>query len=141
MQPIRAVLSLSLLTVSCLTLAGRQTAAPNKDAHLRGTARASIVLQYSSWDYIFMTKPSYRDGDYLRQIHRPELAGVLQQMNVPRETAVVSVGWLYDAKSLQALLGDWKRLLKECGFRKVVFVRGSNAGVEHAPIIEETDLI
>jgi hypothetical protein len=141
MKPVRASLLLCLLSLSCLALTGCQTG-PHKRTHLRNSAQASIVLQYSSWDYIFMTQPSYREGEFLRQIHRPELSGVLDQMNVTRETAVVSLGWQYDRQTLQTLLGDWKKLLKECGFRRVVFVRGTNStSVERARIIEETELI
>jgi len=139
MKLVRAFLLLGLPVLLSFVLAGCQTGKPTR---FRGSDQASIVLQYSSWDYIFMTKPLYQEGDFLRQIHRPELAGVLDQLNVARETAVISVGWQYDQKTLQQLLGDWKQLLKQCGFRRAVFVRGnSSTSVEHAIIIEDANLI
>jgi hypothetical protein len=142
MKPIRASFLLSLIVLSCLTLTGCQTAAPRKQARFSGSEKASIVIQYSSWDYIFMTKPLYREGEFLRQIHRPELAGVFDQMNVNRETAVVSLGWQYDKQTLQELLVNWKQLLRECRFQRVVFVRGNNnKTVERAIIIEDANLI
>jgi hypothetical protein len=142
MKPLfRTTTTVSALTLLCLLLAGCEAPGPNKPSRFRGSARASVVLQYNSWDYIFMIRPALREGAYLRQIRGAELAGVLDQAKVPRETAVISFGWDYDPKQLRELLADWKRLLKACGFRRVVFVRGtSGASVENAVIIEETEL-
>ncbi len=104
-------------------------------------SQASVVLQYNSHDFVFMTSPCYREDGFLQQIRQPDLAGVLDRMNIQRDLAVISLVWQLQGKDLQAVLDDWKALLKQCGFRRVVFVRGrGDAKVEGAIIIEDSDL-
>lgn len=93
-----AVAAVCLSLPLCLVLAGCSTLASNTRPRFHGSDQASVVLQYNSPDYIFMTKPSCREEKFLRQIRRPEVAGLLDDMRVPRETAVVSVSWLYEGK-------------------------------------------
>jgi hypothetical protein len=103
---------------------------------LQGARRASrfheassvnAVLQFSSWDYIFLVRPNCRDDGFLRPLKRNDLATTLDQMNVPRGTVVVMVGWMYSPEDLNRVVAEWKSVLKDCGFQRIVVVR-ANAG-------------
>lgn len=91
--------------------------------HFADEDSVNAVLQFSSWEYTFLTRPQYTEGGYLQQIHRESLNGVLNQLNVRRGTAVVVVGWTYNGEQLNHLVTDWKNILGGCGFQRVVVLR------------------
>lgn len=136
---ISAIVQMSL--VSSLLFASCSTPPPDLRARFRDSGQASVVLQYNSRDYIFMTSPSYREQGFLRQIRRPEVPSVMDQMRVARQLAVVSLTWQLEGEELRTVLSDWKDLLKQCGFQRVVFVRGwGPTSVDGAIILEAADL-
>ena len=83
----------------------------------------NAVLQFSSWEYTFLTRPQYTESGYLQQIHRETLNDVLSRLNVRRGTAVVVIGWTYNGDDLKKLVTDWKGILDGCGFQRVVVLR------------------
>src|SRR6185437_8326745 len=125
----KAVLSLAfVLTVSsCSTVnLSKFTVMGNMDASAaRFTDDDSVnaVLQFSSWKYTFLTRPQYAEDGYLQQVHREDLNGIFDRLNVPRGTAVVVVGWTYNGDQLTKLVTDWKNILGGCGFQRVVVLR------------------
>ncbi len=134
-----AIVHVSL--VFSLLLAGCSTPPPDSRARFHDSSQASVVLQYNSRDYIFMTRPSYREQGFLRQIRRPDVPDVMDQMRVARQLAVVSLTWQLEGEELRTVLSDWKDLLKQCGFQRVVFVRGwGPTSVDGAIILEAADL-
>ena len=131
----RALAAAGVSLLLCLLSPGCQTALPQPGV----ISQASVVFQYNSQDYIFITKPSYREGEgYLRQIRRPEVAAVMNQLHLPREPAVVALPWRLEGERLQAVLSDWNNVLKECGFRRAVFVRSDGKQDRKRDVVIET---
>jgi hypothetical protein len=110
-------------------------------AHFREGAEASVVLQFNSWDYIFLTHPDYRDNGYQRQLKREDLGPAFNKLAVPRDLAVVVVGWTYDGPQLAQLVSDWKAVLSAYGFHRVVCVR-ANGGtdVDGSIVVDDSQL-
>lgn len=126
----KAVLALAfvLSVSSCSTPLDQSkfTVMGNSDAaasHFTEENSVNAVLQFSSWDYTFLTRPQYTEDGYLQQVHRGDLKGIFDRMNVRRGTAVVVVGWTYNGEQLTKLVTDWKNILGGCGFQRVVVLR------------------
>ncbi len=92
-------------------------------AHFTDEDSVNAVLQFSSWEYTFLTRPQYAEDGYLQQVHREDLNGIFNRLNVRRGTAVVVVGWTYNGDQLTKLVSDWKNILGGCGFQRVVVLR------------------
>ena len=91
--------------------------------HFHDNSSVNAVLQFSSWDYTFLTRPRYADGGYLKLVNRGNVVQVLDEMKVQRGTAVVTVGWTYRGEVLDKVVSDWKTILGSCGFKRVVILR------------------
>ena len=91
--------------------------------HFADDSSVNAVLQFSSWDYTFLTRPQYVEGGYLQMVHRDNVSKVLDQMKVRRGTVAVVVGWTYNGEALQQVVSDWKTILNGCGFQRVVILR------------------
>jgi hypothetical protein len=91
--------------------------------HFAEEGSVNAVLQFSSWDYTFLVRPQYTQDGYLQQVHRGDINGVFNRLNVRRGTAVVVVGWTYNGDALNQLVADWKDILGGCGFQRVVVLR------------------
>jgi hypothetical protein len=83
----------------------------------------NAVLQFSSWDYTFLTRPRYAEGGYLNVVRRENIPQALDETKVQRGTAVVTVGWTYNGEVLDKVVSDWKTILGSCGFQRVVILR------------------
>ena len=91
--------------------------------HFTDDASVNAVLQFSSWDYTFLTRPQYVEGGYLQMVRRDSVSKVLDQMKVQRGTVAVVVGWTYNGEVLSQVVSDWKTILNGCGFQRVVILR------------------
>jgi hypothetical protein len=121
----------------CLILSGCLEVPEDKSPRFHDASRVSVVFEYNSPEYVFMIKPACRQNGFLRQIHHPELPGLLNEMHVQRELAVVSLPWSCGGAMLRAVVDDWKKLLGGCGFRQVVFVRNPGSeNLEGAVLVE-----
>jgi hypothetical protein len=120
----KAVLSLSfvMFVSSCAT---NTTTSQLADAspQFQDDASVNAVLQFSSWEYTFLTRPQYAEGGYLQQVRRDNIGKVFDQLKVRRGTAVVVVGWTYTGDVLNRVVSDWKTILGSCGFQRVVVLR------------------
>src|ERR1017187_5912557 len=117
-----------LLPLVCILLSG--CASTRKSAHARPRFReassANAVLQFSSWEYTFLTRPRYDDHGFLLQVPREKVGQVLEKLNLKkRELAVVVIGWNYNPEQMRQLVGDWKTILGGCGFQRVVVLKSS----------------
>ncbi|HWD93152.1 MAG TPA: hypothetical protein VG938_12480 [Verrucomicrobiae bacterium] len=91
--------------------------------HFVDDGSVNAVLQFSSWDYTFLVRPQYLEDGYLQQVRRENLNGIFDQLHVQRGMAVVVVGWTYNGEMLTQLVADWKKILGDCGFQRVVVLR------------------
>jgi len=101
----------------------------------------NAVLQFSSWDYTFLTRPQYTESGYLQQVHRETLNDVLNRYNVRRGTAVVVVGWTYNGDDLKKLVKDWNGILDGCGFQRVVVLRAQMGNKLNGSVIVDDSIL
>jgi len=101
----------------------------------------NAVLQFSSWDYTFLTRPQYLENGYLERVRPDNIGKVLDRMRVSRGTAAVVVGWTYNGNALDRLVADWKSILGRCGFRRVVILRAQEGdGLNGSVVIDDSTL-
>ncbi len=101
----------------------------------------NAVLQFSSWDYTFLTRPQYIENGYLERVRPDNIARVLDRMRVSRGTAAVVVGWTYNGETLDKLVANWKSILGRCGFRRVVVLRAQEGdGLNGSVVIDDSTL-
>ena len=133
----KAVLSLSFVTFvsSCATTSTTTSQVDDGKPHFHEDASVNAVLQFSSWEYTFLTRPRYADGGYLKLVNRDNVVQVLDEMKVQRGTAVVTVGWTYRGEVLDKVVSDWKTILGSYGFQRVVILRAQWGDVLNGSII------
>ena len=129
----KAVLSLSFVVFvsSCATTSQVSDNLP----HFNDDKSANAVLQFSSWDYTFLTRPRYAEGGYLKVVSRGNIEQALKEMDVQRGTAVVTIGWTYRGEVLDKVVADWKTILGHYGFQRVVFLRAQWGDVLNGSVI------
>jgi hypothetical protein len=134
----KAVLSLSfVIFVSSCSTTSKVT---DNSPHFKDDKSANAVLQFSSWEYTFLTRPRYADGGYLKVVSRDKVAQALNEVNVQRGTAVVTVGWTYKGEVLDKVVSDWKTILGNYGFQRVVILRAQWGDVLNgATIIDDSN--
>jgi hypothetical protein len=128
----RIIRSAAVALVVCFSISCASTSSPQRadnSPRFHDAAVASVVLQYNSWDYIFITHPDYRENGFQHQLKREDLGLAFNRLSVRRDLAVVVVGWTYDDTQLAQLVGDWKAVLSTYGFQRVVCVR-ANGGTD-----------
>lgn len=95
-------------------------------SHFHDDAMVNAVLQFSSWDYTFLVRPRYEDNGFLERVRPDNIKQVLDQLNVRRGTAAVVFGWTLNGPVLDKAVADWKSVLGQCGFQRVVFLRAQD---------------
>ena len=126
----KTIKTLGLFTLVGALLSGCAStpSAGHAARHFHEAKTANAVLQFSSWDYTFLTQPRYDDNGFLLPVARGKVGEVLNQMNVQkRDLAVVVLGWNYNPEQLAKLVADWKTILGGCGFQRVVVLKSSGS--------------
>ena len=124
-------LSFVLFVSGCATTSRVADTSP----HFHDDASVNAVLQFSSWDYTFLTRPRFADGGYLKVVRRDNVGQALNEMKVQHGTAVVTIGWTYTGDTLNKVVSDWKTILGDYGFQRVVFLRAQWGDVLNGSII------
>ena len=110
-------------------------------SHFHDEAMVNAVLQFSSWDYTFLVRPQYTENGFLQQVRRDNIGKVFDQLNVPRGTAAVLIGWTYNGPDLNKVVADWKSILGQCGFQRAVFLRAQeNERLNGSEVIDDSIL-
>lgn len=131
----------ALVSVLCL---GISCASTPKQAEIEGprfteAASANVVLQFNSWDYIFILHPEYRENGFLRQVKRDELGMALSKLGVKKNLAVVVLGWNYEPATLAQIVDQWKGVLSGYGFQRIVCLRpGKGDELNGSVIIDDS---
>ena len=125
MKELQVSMGVLVYALAVVCIAGC-AASGRKPVRFHEGSRANVVLQFSSWDYTFMVQPRYDEDGFLRPVRRDSLNQVCDDFKVPRDMAVVVIGWSYSPEDLGHLVAQWKTILGGCGFRRVVFLH-SNA--------------
>jgi hypothetical protein len=126
--PGKAVLAAALCSFSALLWSGcaTQSGAAYDPPRFHDAHAANVVLRFSSWDYTFLVRPEFREDGYYHQLTRNDIVPTLRRLEVPRDMAVVTVGWGWSPDQLNRVVADWKTLLTQSGFRRVVIVRSTS---------------
>lgn len=95
-------------------------------SHFHDDAMVNAVLQFSSWDYTFLVRPRYEENGFLQQVRPDNIKQVFDGLNVRRGTAAVVIGWTCNGPVLDKAVADWKSILGQCGFQRVVFLRAQD---------------
>ncbi len=128
------LVALALLLTAC------QTQSPNRQVRFRDGKQATVVLDFNSWDYIFMTRPDYREDGFAQIIGKNDLSNVFEQCHVLRDFVVVTIGWQYKPQELAVMIKEWKTILKADGFQRVAFVHGDAQYLKRGILIEDVQL-
>jgi hypothetical protein len=120
---VTALAALICWSVSCASTGDNSAA----DTHPRfhEAAAASVIIQFNTWETIYLIRPSYRDNGFIHMFKREELGGTLTRLGVRRDMAVVILGWDYDSIQLGQMIDEWKALLSTLGFQRVVCIHAS----------------
>jgi hypothetical protein len=68
-------------------------------------------------------------------VRRDNVKQALDEMSVQRGTAVVTVGWTYTGEVLDKVVSDWKTILGNYGFQRVVILRAQWGDVLNGSVI------
>ena len=142
----KAVLGL-VFVVSLTGCVSTQTAvefssdAPRASAHFHDDSQVNAVLQFSSWDYTFLLRPQYTDNGFLQQVRPENINQVLDRLNVRRGTAAVLVGWTYNGATLDKVIADWKTILGQCGFQRVVILRAQDGNRLNGSVVIDDSIL
>jgi hypothetical protein len=131
----------ALLTVVGLFVSGCYTPTSTVDSNgprFYEEASANVVLRFYGWDHLFVVRPDFRDEGFLRPLKKDEIAPVLNVLNVKHDLAVVVMGWNYDRTQQQEIVSIWKDVLKDQGFRRIVWIKGvDDETLNGSPIVED----
>ena len=144
MKELRSLVKAAVLSVFVLFIAGCGTTqqwTADTGARFHEADSADVVLRFSEWDHISIERPVYREGGFVRHFRREELNPAFDRLRLRRGTAVVVVGWTYRDEMLNIVVNDWKSVLRECGFQRVVCLRGtSNSQINGLRILDDSKL-
>jgi hypothetical protein len=83
----------------------------------------NLVVRFYKWDNFFIVQPAYREDGFLRAVTPGGLDAAFNTLQVPRDTAVVLMGFNYDAATTTQYMDHWNSVLGGLGFRRVVCLR------------------
>jgi hypothetical protein len=111
-------------------------------ARFHDSSSANVILRYYTAERVYLIKPEYREDGYLIDLTPTTLAPAFDRLQVQRNLAVVVLGWSYTDAQLESMAADWKIVLQNLGFKRVVSVRatGRKNDAEEALIISDTRL-
>jgi hypothetical protein len=128
--------SAATLLASCGSLAPEATTGRGR---FHEATSADLVLRFYSWDSIHMTRPDTRENGFLPLLNRENLAGQLDRPDLGHDLAVVVMGFMFSNAQESELFHDWKTLLDERGFRRIVLLRaGFKNKIDGLPILYDS---
>ena len=126
MNKLRDFALLAVLAGFCFGVSGCYTPSEGgggSSGRFTDEASVNIVFRFYQWDNVYIIKPDYRTDGYLNFLTVDNLETAMTELHVPRDTAVVLMGWNYDARDVAANVEKWKTILASYGFRRVVCLR------------------
>jgi hypothetical protein len=132
------------LSVVCFGLSGCETTQPVAETRPRfqGEASADLILRFSRWDTIYMMRPQLRSDGFLGVLTRTSLEQQLKTQPLPdRNLAVVVLGFRFSLEEEDQLVGEWNKMLGDCGYRRVVVLRtGPGKTTDGLLIVRDSDI-
>ena len=131
-----ALMTLASLMASCTSISPEGAEAATR--YSEGDS-ADVVLRFYRWDSIYMTKPESREDGFLPVLTRESIGREIARHRVGRSLAVLIIGFTYSADQDSPLVKEWKALLAQQGFRRVVFLRaGPDKNIDGLPILYDS---
>jgi hypothetical protein len=129
---------LSVLVVSCST---PSTGTAVRQQRFHDGSSVSVVLHFYRWDSIYMTRPDTRQAGFLPLFNREQVARELRHRALKRGLAVVAVSSNYTPDQIPGISRDWRKLLAEQGFQRVVILRaGATKEIDGLIILEDSGI-
>lgn len=125
MKKLRAIALAILLPAMSFFVSGCYTTQQAVDTgpQFHEGAYASVVLEFYRWDNFFIKRPEFREKGFLRPLRQEELGDAFTALNIPRDMAVVVVGWNYTSQQTTQIVESWMTILRDQGFHRVVCLR------------------
>ena len=132
--------SLLMLVVSCAqTPVAHVTLTPNTRSSFHEANAADLVLEYYRPDTIYMKRPAAHEGPFLTIFTRENISSEIARRVAAHGLAVVVIGQFHDLAQETALIHDWKSVLGDCEFNRVVFLRaGRTTKIVGLPVINDS---
>ena len=128
-----------LVLIGAMVASCQSTPTHRNAAKFHEAKAANVVLRFSTWDCIFVAHPELRQDGFLRILRRADVSEVLRSLPMGRDLAVVIVPASYRDESLASVVAEWKALLSETGFQRVVLVRsGIEQQIQGLEIIDDS---
>jgi hypothetical protein len=143
MKELRFFIKAALLSIAFVLVSGCETAQWSSESrrYFNEAEQADVVLRFARWDYISISRPEYRRDGFLQQLRREQLSQAFDQLGARRDTAIVVVGWTYQDEVLNQVVSDWRSVLKQCGFRRMVCLRGGDRdNINGLPVLDDSSL-
>ena len=132
--------SLLMLVVSCAqTPVTHSTLTPDTRSRFHEANAADLVLEYYRPDTIYMKRPAAHEGPFLTIFTRENISSEIARRVAAHGLAVVVIGQFHDLAQETALIHDWKSVLGDCEFNRVVFLRaGRTTKIVGLPVINDS---
>lgn len=143
MKELRLTVKAALLSVLVILISGCGTPhlTTDRGPRFRDVESVDVVLRFSEWNHIAIVQPEYREGGFVRHFRREELNRAFDRLHLRRGTAVVVVGWTYRDEMLNIVVNDWKSVLRDCGFQRVICLRGvSDSRINGLRILDDSNV-
>ena len=126
---------LALSVCSCSSLFGTRIRCFHEEA------KADVVVQFTSWEAISITKPDTTEGRFTQFYRRPEAERRLEGFRTGHNLAVVVCAFNYAPERQAEHQREWQSIFSRLGFHRVVFVRPTlNSRLNGAEIVLDTQL-
>ena len=103
--------------------------------------KADLIVQFTSWQAINITRPDTSDGHFLPFYSRGETERKLAELQTPRNLAVVICNVVYSPEQESANLAEWNSILGGLGYHRAVYVRAnSSQNLNGAQILKDNPL-
>jgi hypothetical protein len=111
-----------LLVTSCLTSVEREVA----ESRFNEENKADIVIRHFSYEVNLVLKPLQLEGPFLSTLDKGAVLELATKQS-GRELAVVI---LLKSNTSDAVKQDWLKILREVGYKRVVFLRADAPGLQ-----------
>ena len=114
----------------------------DKHSHFHEQAATDVVVRFSTWDTITISKPDTRGKDGFLPLYRlAEAKQILARPEIPRHLAAVIYGYHHSLQQEADLQKQWTALFASLGFQRVVFLHvGFEDQVNGLPVVKDIQL-
>jgi len=113
--------SASLLLVVLLATA----CSTPRTARFSEQEQADLIVRYYSDDTSYLLKPAKKEGSFMSILNRDAVLNVARQQPSRQLAVVILIHYNAECEG-EAVQRNWRTLLTQVGYQRVVFLRGRN---------------